>query len=155
MSCCSNPERLYLPGTPESRLPDLWQGYDEYRDRLLGFFGRVHLGPGFRFFLDPITDGIGFDGEVESVVPTTDGYRLDFEAWLTKKYNHNLDDLYRSWGIKNNDLPDFAAAARSLPLWAGGKGGALHLRPHQEGPVPGPEPPARRPRLGRHAAVPA
>ncbi len=116
------PQRLYLPGTPESRLPDLWQGYDEYRDRLLGFFSRVHLGPGFRFFLDPISDGIGFDGEVENVVPTTDGYRLDFEAWLTKKYNHNLDDLYRSWGIKNNDLPDFAVAARSLPLWSGGKG---------------------------------
>ena len=116
------PQRLYLPGTPESRLPDLWQGYDEYRDRLLSFFGRVHLGPGFRFFLDPISDGIGFGGEVESVVPTTDGYRLDFEAWLNKKYNHNMDDLYRGWGIKNNDLPDFATAARCLPLWSGGQG---------------------------------
>ena len=116
------PQRLYLPGTPESRLPDLWQGYDEYRDRLLSFFGHVHLGPGFRFFLDPISDGIGFNGEVDNVVPTTDGYRLDFEAWLNKKYNHNLDDFYKSWGIKNNDLPDFATAARSLPLWSGGQG---------------------------------
>jgi len=116
------PQRLYLPGTPESRLPDLWQGYDEYRDRLLGFFSRVHLGPGFRFFLDPIRDGIGFDGEVENVVPTTDGYRLDFEAWLNKKYNHNMDDLYRGWGIKDKDVPDFATAARCLPLWSGGKG---------------------------------
>lgn len=116
------PQRLYLPGTPESRLPDLWEGYDEYRDRLLGFFSRVHLGPGFRFFLDPISDGIGFGGEVENVVPTTDGYRLDFEAWLNKKYNHNVDDLNRGWGIKDKDLPDFATAARCLPLWSGGKG---------------------------------
>jgi len=116
------PQRLYLPGTPESRLPDLWQGYDEYRDRLLGFFSRVHLGPGFRFFLDPISDGIGFGGEVENVVPTTDGYRLDFEAWLNKKYGHNMDDLNRGWGIKDDDLPDFATAARCLPLWSGGKG---------------------------------
>ena len=116
------PQRLYLPGTPESRLPDLWEGYDEYRDRLLSFFSRVRLGPGFRFFLDPINDGIGFGGEVENVVPSTDGYRLDFEAWLNKKYNHNMDDLYRSWGIKNNDLPDFPTAARCLPLWSGGKG---------------------------------
>ncbi len=116
------PQRLYLPGTPESRLPDLWQGYDEYRDRLLGFFSRVRLGPGFRFFLDPISDGIGFGGEVENVVPTTDGYRLDFEAWLNRKYNHNVDDLNRGWGIKDKDLPDFATAARCLPLWSGSKG---------------------------------
>jgi len=116
------PQRVYLPGTPESRLPDLWQGYDEYRDRLLSFFGRVRLGPGFRFFLDPLTDNLGFGGEVENVIPTTDGYRLDFEAWLDKKYNHNVDDLNQGWGIRDRDLPDFTVAARSLPLWSGGKG---------------------------------
>lgn len=128
------PQRLYLPGTPESRLPDLWQGYDEYRDRLLGFFSHVHLGPGFRFFLDPISDGIGFGGEVENVVPTTDGYRLDFEAWLNKKYNHNVDDLNRGWGIKDKDLPDFATAARCLPLWAGGKGATYIYDPIKKAP---------------------
>ena len=116
------PQRLYFAGTPESHLPDLWQGYDEYRDRLLTFFGRVKLGPGFRFFLDPITDSIGLRGEVESVIPTTDGFRLDFEAWLDKKYHHNVDDLNRGWGIKEHDLPDFAVAARCLPLWSGTKG---------------------------------
>ena len=116
------PRRLYLPGTPESRLPDLWQGYDEYRDRLLTFFGRVKLGPGFRFFIDPITSNIGLDGEVDNVIPTSDGFRLDFEAWLNKKYNHNVDDLNKGWGIKERDLPDFATAARCLPLWSGSKG---------------------------------
>ncbi len=116
------PQRLYFAGTPESHLPDLWQGYDEYRDRLLTFFSRLKLGPGFRFFLDPMTDKIGFQGEVENVIPTTDGYRLDFEAWLEKKYNHNVDDLNRGWGIKEHDLPDFATAARCLPLWSGSKG---------------------------------
>lgn len=116
------PQRLYFAGTPESHLPDLWQGYDEYRDRLLTFFSRLKLGPGFRFFLDPMTDKIGFQGEVENVIPTTDGYRLDFEAWLEKKYNHNVDDLNRGWGIKEHDLPDFATAGRCLPLWSGSKG---------------------------------
>ena len=116
------PQRIYLAGTPESRLPDLWQGYDEYRDRLLTFFSRVKLGRGFRFFLDPLTAKIGFGGEVDSVIPTTDGYRLDFEAWLEKKYNHNVDDLNRGWGIREKDLPDFATAARCLPLWSGNKG---------------------------------
>jgi len=116
------PQRLYFMGTPESRLPDLWEGYDEYRDRLLGFFSHLRLGPGFRFFLDPFTRQLGFGGEVENVIPTTDGFRLDFEAWLDKKYHHNVDDLNRGWGIRDHDLPDFAAAARSLPLWSGSKG---------------------------------
>ena len=123
------PQRVYPPGTPESRLPDLWQGYDEYRDRTLGFFSHVKLGPGFRFFSDPLTADIGFAGEVNNVVPTSDGYRLDFQAWLNKKYNHNVDDLNRGWGIKEHDLPDFAVASRCLPLWSGSKGVAAIYDP--------------------------
>ncbi len=123
------PQRAYAPGTPESRLPDLWQGYDEYRDRMLGFFSHVKLGPGFRFFLDPLTDHLGFAGEVDSVVPTSDGYRLDFEAWLGKKYNHNVDDLNRGWGIRDHDLPDFTVASRCVPLWSGSRGVAAVYDP--------------------------
>ncbi len=116
------PQRVYAPGTPESRLPDLWQGYDEYRDRLLTWFRRVQLGPGFRYFLDPLTDKLALNGEVENLVPTTDGYRQDFQAWLDKKYEHNIDDLNKGWGVANRDLPDFTAAARSIPLWYGSRG---------------------------------
>ena len=123
------PERAYAPGTPESRLPDLWQGYDEYRDRVLGFFSHVKLGTGFRFFLDPLTDNLGFAGEVDSVVPASDGYHLDFEAWLGRKYNHNVDDLNRGWGIQDHDLPDFTVASRCVPLWSGSRGVAAVYDP--------------------------
>ena len=140
------PQRLYLAGTPESRLPDLWQGYDEYRDRLLQFFKQVHLGPGFRFYLDPLTDQLGLGGEVENVIPTTDGFRLDFEAWLNKKYNHNVDDLNRGWGIKDRDLPDFATAARCLPLWSGSKGVPAVYDPVKKTPYRV----LNRPRIGGH-----
>ena len=63
------PRRRFDAGTPESHLPDLWQGYDEYRDRLLTFFSHVRLGQGFRFFLDPLTDRIGLNGEVQNLDP--------------------------------------------------------------------------------------
>ncbi len=116
------PQRVYAPGTPESRLPDLWQGYDEYRDRLLTWFRNVHLGPGFRYFLDPLTDKLALSGEVDNLVPTTDGYRQDFGAWLDKRYGHNIDDLNKGWGVANRDLPDFTVAARSFPLWYGARG---------------------------------
>jgi len=116
------PERQFLDGTPESRLPDLWQGYDDYRDRLLGYFSHVKLGPGFRFFLDPIVRNLSFEGDVANVVPTSDGYRLGFQAWLVKQYDHNVDDLNQGWGVQQRDLPDFATAARCIPLWNGPKG---------------------------------
>ena len=123
------PERAYPPGTPEGRLPDLWQGYDDYRDRVLGFFRQIKLGAGFRFFLDPLSDHLGLAGEVANVIPTSDGYRLDFQAWLNKRYNHNVDDLNRGWGIKDRDLPDFETASRCLPLWSGAKGVAAVYDP--------------------------
>lgn len=120
------PQRMFLPGSPESHLPDLWQGYDEYRDRLLSFFRKIKLGPGFRFFLDPLAGDIGLDGEVNNLIPTTDGFRLDFQAWLDKKYDHNMDDLNRGWGIADPStgtaIPDFATAARSIPLWFEARG---------------------------------
>ena len=111
------PRRRFDSGSPESHLPDLWQGYDEYRDRLLAFFGHVRLGKGFRFFLDPLTDRIGMNGEVENLIPTTEGFRLDFQAWLDQRYGHDLDRLNHKWGIENHDLPDFKTAAQCIPLW--------------------------------------
>ncbi len=116
------PRRSFGPGTPEGHLPDLWQGYDEYRDRLLAFLNGLRLGGGFRFFLDPLTDRIGLNGEVQNLVPTTDGFHRDFQAWLDQRYGHNLDTLNHSWGLTNHDLADFATAARCVPLWYGVKG---------------------------------
>lgn len=120
------PQRLFFDGSPESHLPDLWQGYDEYRDRLLAFFRRINLGPGFRFFRDPLTDGIGLQGEVENLIPTTQGFQLDFQAWLDRKYGHSVDDLNRGWGIADRStgsaVPDFATGARCIPLWFGTRG---------------------------------
>ena len=116
------PRRRFVAGTPESHLPNLWQGYDEYRDRLLTFFAHVRLGKGFRFFLDPLTDRIGMNGEVQNLVPTADGFRLDFQAWLKRRYGDNTDALNRKWGIEDRDLPDFETAARCIPLWYQTKG---------------------------------
>lgn len=110
------PQQQFGPSTREGHLPDLWQGYDDYRDQLLSFFAKIHLGKGFRFFIDPFTDCIGMNGDVPNLVPTSDGFRLAFQAWLENKYK-TVDDLNRGWGIKQRDLPDFATAARCIPLW--------------------------------------
>jgi hypothetical protein len=116
------PQRVYEPGTPESRMPDIWKNYDDYRDSVLAFFTHVKLGPGFRFFIDPLSDKIAMDGELQYFIPTSDGYRLEFEAWLNKRYSGNVDDLNTAWGIQDRDLPDFKTASRCLPLWYESKG---------------------------------
>ena len=38
------------------------------------------------------------------------------------------------WGIKDKDLPDFATAARCLPLWSGGKGAPYLYDPVKKAP---------------------
>ncbi len=123
------PQRLYAEGTPERRLPDLWQNFDEYRDTLLAFFQKIKLGPGLRFFLDPLSDRMALAGEAENIVPTTDGFRMDFQAWLSRRYERNVGDLNRGWGIQNQDLPDFTVASRCVPLWFGARGVPAVLDP--------------------------
>ncbi|MBV9850791.1 MAG: hypothetical protein JO250_14045 [Armatimonadetes bacterium] len=128
------PRRRFGAGTPESHLPDLWQGYDEYRDRLLAFFSRVRLGKGFRFFLDPLTDRLGMNGEVQNLIPTTQGFRQDFEVWLHNKYSSE-DALTRRWGLEDrNQGFDFPTAARCIPLWYQFKGDPALYDPIKGGP---------------------
>lgn len=115
------PERTFAPSTPEAHLPDLWQGYDDYRDGLLAYFSHIRLGPGFRFFIDPFTDRIGMNGDVPNLVPTSDGFRIEFQGWLERRYK-TVDDLNRAWGIKQRDIPDFATAGRCIALWYGLRG---------------------------------
>jgi len=124
------PQQVFAPTSTEGHLPDLWQGYDDYRDKLLAFFSHVHLGKGFRFFIDPFNDRIGMGGDVPNLVPTSQGFHLAFEAWLEKRYK-TADDLNRGWGIKQRDLPDFVTAARCIPLWGGVRGVASVYDPQK------------------------
>src|SRR5205085_1985844 len=43
-----------LKSSRTGSLPDLWAGFDIYRDRLLATLGGVKFGPGLRFFIDPL-----------------------------------------------------------------------------------------------------
>ena len=140
------PQRLLTPDTPEGRLPDVWQNYDAYRDSLLTLLRPLHFGPGLRFFLDPLSKGMAFAGETGSIIPTTDGWRLDFAAWLGTRYKHNVDDLNTGWGIAGRDLPSFTVASRSVPLWQGARG-----VPSVYDPVTGKQYPVlNKPRIGGH-----
>lgn len=110
-----------LANGERSGVADLWAGFDEYRDRLLGFLAKVKFGKGFRFFVDPLTSKMDFAGERAALIPDSADFRLQFEAYLAKKYS-NIGSLNAAWGLTSENLSSFQEAARVIPLWHGARG---------------------------------
>lgn len=102
-------------------MSDDWNGFDEYRDRLLKFLSGMKFGKGLRFFVDPLADKMDFSGEVESFIPDSSNFRLEYEAYLAKKYL-NIGSLNNAWGLQGSFINSFQEAARLLPLWKDGRG---------------------------------
>ncbi|HEV2471099.1 MAG TPA: hypothetical protein VGS41_00425, partial [Chthonomonadales bacterium] len=109
------------PVSGAGALPDLWGGFDSYRDNLLSYFGKLKLGAGLRFFLDPITSELGLSGLYDYVVPDSPEFRLEWEAYLERKYS-SADEIRQSWGLTEGDFSSFAQLATLIPLWANGRG---------------------------------
>ncbi len=112
------PVKALDPGT--DGLQNLWEGYPEYRDRLLSHFQDIKLGAGFRFWVDPFINEMGLRGETPYMIPASASYRLEFEAWLHKKYG-DFGKLARAWGL-SGDIRSYEEAAQLIPLWQGHKG---------------------------------
>ncbi len=101
-------------------MADLWSGYAEYRDRVLAFFKDVKFGGGMRFFLEPFRCKMDFTGEMIGFLPDSSGFRLGFEAYLSRRYKHE-GGLNAAWGL-NENLDSIERAARLIPLWTSGRG---------------------------------
>ncbi len=100
---------------------DLWAGFDEFRDSMLAFCSKLKFGKGLRFFLDPITSKMDLDPKLASFIPDSAEFRLEFEAYLVRKYK-NIGSLNSAWGLNRENLDSFQTAARVMPLWYGARG---------------------------------
>ena len=112
--------RRTFKSVSEGGMGDLWTGFGEYRDRVLAFFKGVKFGPGLRFFLEPFTSKMDFTGDMASFMPDSTGFRLGFEAHLTRKYTHQ-GSVNSAWGL-NENLDSIETAARIMPMWNSGRG---------------------------------
>jgi len=114
------PEKMYVSG-PGLRLPNLWDGYDTYRDSVLALFGQVHPGKGLRFFIDPLPENMDLTPEGTRLIPNSPGFVAEWQTYIAHKYR-TLQTLDDAWSLTDRDVSSFAMAANLLPLWSGGKG---------------------------------
>ena len=115
------PERLFLAGS-ELGLPNVWEGFDKYRDDLLTLFEQVKLGKGFRFFADPLGLALSLTGEARQIVPSGAAFQGEWALWLSHHYA-TIARLEESWGVTDRGtLKDFSDAAQLVPLWWADKG---------------------------------
>ncbi|MCC6485833.1 MAG: hypothetical protein IT209_13425 [Armatimonadetes bacterium] len=101
-------------------LQNFWEGYDEYRDRVLQTFSSVKFGPGLRFWVDPFMNEMGIRGESQFAIPSSPGYRLELEAWLKRRYT-DVNSLSAAWQL-GSDIRTFEQASQIIPLWNQNKG---------------------------------
>ncbi len=127
------PEKLYFANSPMG-VPNLWDGYDSYRDTLLSLFSKVRLGKGFRFFVDALPPSLDLSEESLRLIPDSPGFTAEWSAYLARKYR-TLEALDAAWSVTDRDIPSFEAAATLLPLWNGGKGVSLFYNRKTKKPV--------------------
>jgi len=102
---------------------DYWAAADEYPTRLRDYLSRLRLGPGLRFFLDPLGPGCGLAGP--PVVPSSEVYRTAFARWLAARYQ-DAGTLCQQWAFEQEGPASFAEAAGLVPLRVLGERGYLY-----------------------------
>ncbi len=90
-----------------------WGGvYEKYRDKVLAHYGKVKLGPGFRFVVDPLWNEMNTR---HGLIPSTDDYRAAFEKWLRQRYG-TIEKLNAAWKPREGSFPDFTSAASAVSM---------------------------------------
>ncbi len=105
-----------LTGQDAGRMPDLWTGFDSYRDRLLAAQSQIKWGPGLRFFLDPLARHLGLSGEAPFLIPDLPAFRLSWESYLRRRYA-SPEEARGKWALTDR-FQNFADLARLVPLWS-------------------------------------
>lgn len=115
------PLKVIVPESQDWSLPDLWSDVDKHRDRLVYFLPKIKWGKGLRFFTDPFGERLGLRGEVDALVPTSAAFRMEYAAWLSRKYR-TVDGVKVAWSVLLHEIASFDEAAGLIPMWRQGRG---------------------------------
>lgn len=120
---------LAMPGDPESevllfyphgrtQLPDLWEGWDRFRDNLMALLKEMKPGAGFRGWVNLVT--LPQDEDAVACVPDSPLFRVEWQSFLQTRYKE-VSDLEREWGLEG-EISSFERAAGVIPLWRMNRG---------------------------------
>ncbi len=115
------PQKVIVPESQDWSLPDLWSDVDAHRDRLAYVLPKIKWGKGLRFFTDPFGERLGLRGEVAALVPTSPGFRMEYAAWLSRKYR-TVDGVKVAWSVLRHEIASFDEAVNLIPMWRQGRG---------------------------------
>lgn len=115
------PLKEKLSSAQKPMFSDIWADYDRFRDLAVTYLPQIKFGKGFRFYADPFGDAIGMQSDAVNIIPVSGAYRLEYAAWLAKKYSspHNITQV---WGLSQHEVTSYIEAAGYIPLWSKGRG---------------------------------
>ncbi len=100
----------------ENALPDLWEGWDRYRDALLALLLSRKPAGNFRGWLIESA----WDPQAARAFPESERFRAEWQGFLKLRYG-DLIELERAWDT-SAALNRFEQAAALIPLWHGERG---------------------------------
>lgn len=112
---------LLYPNLKDASLPDFWDGWDQHRDSLLRSVSSAKFGRGFRGMIDPIGSVASFPSEQNSIVPSSEMFRLELEQLLQVRHG-TIDKALDAWSLRASDIRSFKRLSRLIPLWSGRRG---------------------------------
>jgi hypothetical protein len=100
----------------ENALPDLWDGWDRYRDALMALLLTRKPDGRFRGWLVES----GWKAQSAAALPESQRFAVEWQGFLQQRYGE-LTELERAWDTAT-PLSRFEQATRLIPLWHGERG---------------------------------
>jgi len=100
----------------ENALPDLWEGWDRYRDALIALLLTRPPDERFRGWLIES----GWEAQSAAALPESRRFAAEWQGFLQRRYGE-LTELERAWDTAT-PLARFDQATRLIPLWHGERG---------------------------------
>lgn len=102
---------LYPHGA--SSMPDLWEGWDQFRDRLLHLIDTKRPGANLRGWIQVTPTPVSEDDL--AVLPDSLLFQKDWSAYLRTKYR-DPSEIERAWQVETK-LESFERASQLIPMW--------------------------------------
>lgn len=112
---------ILYPLTQSSEVPDFWEQFDLFRDRLLQNLRENPFGPGYRGMVNPFGQVTAFMPAQAQFIPASPFFRMELQAYLKQKYG-SLQTATTAWGVSVSGIQSIDDLAHVTPMWSESRG---------------------------------